>query len=326
MKNKRGMFPAFVVLLPVLFFVNNTHAQGCCGIGGSLVSGGHPVLNKYTFLINPTGYYADARDPERHRGGIGTMLAYGMTDRLSLSLATSYVWATYADRIVIPELSVDSGVTYRNNGFGDGYLAAQFALIKLTPMNKQELVAGIDAGIPWGSHDKKVKGAVLPGNVQTGNGGFSVNGFLTYLKAFPTMHYAVTSTVAGRVNFQTLKKNDPSDELMVRDPGDEFSVMLTSLVGPFFETRGSVTFNYYLKGPTRDIHNVPVVESGRRISVMPALEYSISSNVQVLINADFPLWRKGTQINFSNDKLIHAGVYWFIGRPENPHQIRTISL
>jgi hypothetical protein len=322
---KQGVVPASVILLFVIFLVNSTYSQGCCGIGGSLVSGGHPVLNKYTFLINPSGFYADAKDPERHRGGIGTLLAYGITDRISLSLKTSYIWATFDVPFVLPDSFFV--YTYRNNGFGDGYAGAQFALIKLTPMNKQELITGMDVGIPWGPAKKKVDGVVLPGNVQTGNGGFSVNVFLAYLKAFPAIHYAVTSTVAGRINFETLKEKDDSDDLLGKDPGDEFSAMLTSLVGPFFNTRGSMTFNYYFKGTTRNRGDDKEIKSGQRVSVAPALEYSISSKLQILLNADFPLWRKGTQINFSNDKLIHAGIYWFIPvKTENSPSIKVISL
>ena len=319
--NKQGSFSAFVICILVLFLVNNSYAQGCCGIGGSLVSGGHPVLNKTTFLVNTSGNYADAKNPERHRGGIGALLAYGITDRLSLSLKTSYVWATYST--YMPPIIVDDElifpgdtINYKNNGFTDGYATVQFTLVKLTPMNKQELITGIDAGIPWGPDRKMVSGVVLPGNVQTGTGGYSVNGFLTYLKAFPTMHYAVTSTIAGRVNFKTRRGNDP---------GDEFTVMLTSLFGPFFKTRGSITFNYYRKGPTHDENNLEEIISGQRLSMVPALEYSILSNLRILLHADIPLWRKGNQVHFSNDKLLAAGIYWFIPiKPDNSPQIKAI--
>jgi hypothetical protein len=307
-----------IICLLVLFFVNNSYTQGCCGIGGSLVSGGYPVLNKNTVLISTSGNYADAKNPDRHRGGIGVLLAYGITDRLSLSLKTSYVRATssiYQTPIIIsidstiPGKTVNSG----NNGFGDGFAAVQFALIRLTPMNKQELITGIDVGIPWGPDRATVVDTagnenVLPGNVQTGTGGYSVNGFLTYLKAFPEIYYSVTSTIAGRVQ---LGKTRNGTKL-----GDEFSVMLTSLFGPFFGTRESITFNYYQNGMSYNEHSyVDPAEkgtSGKRFSLVPALEYSILSNLKLSINADIPLWRDYNQSLYGNNKVLRADIYWFI--------------
>ena len=320
--NKPELLSVVTICFFILVIVNNGDAQGCCGIGGSLVSGGHPVLNRNSFLVNVSGSYADAKKPERRRGSVGLLLAYGITDRLSLSLQTSYIRATYSPPLVIPALSIDSVVTHKNNGFGDGYAAVQYAVVKMTPVNKQELVTGMDVGIPWGPYSKKVDGVELPGNVQTGTGGFSVNGFLTYLKAFPTIHYAVSSTIAGRVNFKTLRSFDPDqkERKLGKDPGDELSILLTSLLGPFFNARGSLTFSYYRKWPTYDRNHldpnrVKLVTSGQRLSLVPALEYSILSNLRILINADLPLWREGSQIELSNDRLFAAGVYWFIGKP-----------
>ncbi len=324
--NKLGVFPAAVICLFVLFLVKNSYTQGCCGIGGSLVSGGHPVLDKNTFLINTMGNYADANDPERRRGGMGALLAYGITDRFSLSLKTSYVWATYSSYmppIVIQGEQLFAGETvhYRNNGFGDGYAAVQYALIRLTPMNKHELIAGIDAGIPWGPDravvtDTAGNQIVLVDNVQTGTGGFSVNGFLTYLKAFPEIYYSITSTVAGRVNFTTRRG---------KDPGDEFSVMLTSLFGPFFNTRESITFSYSQKGVTyTDRNEAEYISAGKRLSLIPAFEYSISSNLKLSINADIPLWRDVNQLKTGNDRAAKAEIYWFIHLPDNSPQIKAI--
>jgi hypothetical protein len=323
--NKQGQFSAFGICLLVLLLVNNSSAQGCCGIGGSLVSGGYPVLDKNTILASVSGNYADAKKPdERHRGGSGVMLAYGITDRLSLSLKTSYIWATYSKYmppIIDHGVQIYSGktVNYKNNGLGDVYTAVQFALIRLTPMNKQELITGMDVGIPLGPYENKVDGVVLPGNVQTGTGGFSVNGFLTYLKAFPTIYYAVTSTIAGRVNFTTLHKNEK------KDPGDEFSVMLTSLFGPFYNTRGSITFIYYRKGQSFDKDNIPIDKApSKRFSFVPALEYSIVPDMKLSINADIPLWRNEAQKIYGNDKVLRAEFYWFIHASSTSPQIKTI--
>jgi hypothetical protein len=319
--NNRAPLSSFAVCFLLLFLANNSYSQGCCGIGGSLVSGGYPVLNKNTFLLSTAGNYADAKNPDRMRSGIGMLLAYGISDRLSLSLKTSYVWATYSSyRWPIPKPNGDTipGETdiYKNNGFGDGYAAVQFALIRLTPMNKQELIAGMDVGLPWGPDKTMDAGVVLPGNIQTGTGGYSVNGFLTYLKAFPAIYYSVTSTIAGRVNFKTRRG---------KEPGDEFSAMLTSLVGPFYNFRGSVTFNYYRNGKTYDPEYRSIVSYGKRLSLVPALEYSISSNFVFLMNADIPLWRDEYQLNYGNDKIIRAEIYWFIHKPDNSPQIKAIT-
>lgn len=320
--NKPGRFSTTGLFLFVLFIVNHSYSQGCCGIGGSLISGGHPVLGKNTFLASASGNYADAKDPERRRGAVGALLAYGITDRLSLSLKTSYVWATYAyyrSPIIVngEQLYPGESIVDKNNGFGDGYAAAQFALIRLTPMNKQELIAGIDAGIPWGPDRKMVNGVVLIDNLQTGTGGYSVNGFLTYLRAFPKIHYSVASTIAGRIAFKTRRK---------RDPGDEFSVQVTSLFGPFFNTRESVTFTYFQKGVTyNDNHEAVEISSGRRLSIVPALEVSILSNLRVAILADLPLWRDKNQSLTGNDKAVRADIYWFIHKPGNAPRIKTIS-
>jgi hypothetical protein len=317
--NKKGTFLALVSCLLVLLLVNNGYTQGCCGIGGSLVSGGHPVLDKNTFLISASGNYADANNPERQRSGTGMMLAYGITDRLALSLKTSYVWASYSfyqKPVVVngEQLSPGQTVNYRNNGFGDGYAAIQYAIIRLTPMNKQELIAGMDVGIPWGPDGTTIIDAdgnktVLIDNVQTGTGGFSLNGFLTYLKAFPTIYYSIASTIAGRVNFETRRG---------KEPGNEFSVMVTSLFGPFFNTRESITFSYYQTDTTiNEFKQAVTVSAGKRFSLIPALEYSILSNLKLSLSADIPLWRDKNQALVGNNKLLKAEIYWFIHSADN---------
>ena len=326
MMTEPGPFVPFIACFLGLFIVNNSHAQGCCGIGGSLVSGGYPVPDRYTLLASASGNYADADKPERLRGSAGFLLAYGITDRLSLSLKTSYIWASYS--IDMPPFIFQGDTTYpgkkvdKNNGFGDGYAAIQYAIIRLTPMNKQELIAGMDAGIPWGPDKKKDHGVVLVDNVQTGSGGFSLNGYLTYLKAFPAIYYSVTATVAGRVNFTTRRG---------KDPGDEFSVMMTSLLGPLFNTRASVTFNYSRNGTDysmeySDDMQIAPGTSGKRLSFIPALEYSFSKDLKILVNADLPLWRDKYDASNNNDKSFSAQVYWFFHFAEgDSYKIRSIS-
>lgn len=324
--NKPSLYPLPSICLLLFFLWNGTYAQSCCGIGGSLVSGGHPVLNKYTLLASPSGNYAIADNPTRLRGSTGLLLAYGITDRLSLSLRSSYIWASYS-MIMPPVILQDTTIYpekihYKNNGFGDGYAALQFAVIRLTPSNKQELITGIDAGIPWGSDQKEVDGIVLLDNLQTGTGGFSLNGYVTYLRAFPAIYYSITSTVAGRINFKTKRG---------KDPGDEFSVMLTSLLGPFYNTRLSVTFNYsqngndYSQEYTKTMTESPGT-SGKRLSIIPALEYSFSSNLKFLMNANIPLWRDKYATLNDNDKSFSAQIYWFIPLANSePSHIKSIS-
>jgi hypothetical protein len=322
--NKQRPFRIIVIGLLLLFLVNNSTSQTCCGIGGSLVSGGHPVLNKKTLLASSSGTYADAKDPEdRRRGSVGVLLAYGITDRLSFSLKTSYIWARYSyyqGPIDIPGNPIPGKtVVRRNNGFGDGFAAVQYAIIKMTPMNKQEFVAGIDAGIPWGPDSVKVDGVLLPGNVQTGTGEFSINGFVTYLKAFPVSHYSLTATVAGRVKLNKEKK---------QGNGNEFSVLLTSLFGPLYKTRGSITFDYFLYGKNvYDIEKrVTDSKTGMRLSLIPALEYSISPDLKLSISAEMPLVRNDVEKTYGNDKVVKADIYWFIPFVKNnSRQIKTIS-
>jgi hypothetical protein len=325
--NKVALFTTVVISISVLSFYNNVHAQGCCGIGGSLVSGGHPVLNRNTILASTSGNFAVADDPTRLRGSTGLLLAYGFTDKLSLSLKTSYIWTSYSMEmppVVLPDKTIYPGkIHYKNNGFGDGFATLQFAIITLTPINKQELITGIDVGIPWGPDNKMVNGILLLDNLQTGTGGFSLNGYLTYLKAFPEIYYSVTSTIAGRINFKTRRD---------KDPGDEYSVMLTSLLGPFFNTRASITFNYAQNGKdysvdllTGDMAVAPGT-SGQRLSLIPALEYSFSTHLKLLVNADIPLWRDKYDALNNNDNAFSAQLYWFIPLVKNDsHQIKTIS-
>ncbi|MBN1602776.1 MAG: hypothetical protein JW915_14295 [Chitinispirillaceae bacterium] len=326
--NKSGLFSVAFIFLSIHLLVINTYSQGCCGIGGSLVSGGHPVLNKHTFLVNTSGNYAVADNPSRRRrGSTGILLAYGLIDRLSLSIKTSYIWASYTENMP-PWISADGNDTLylkdqeENSGFGDGYAALQFVIIRLTPINKQELIAGLDLGIPWGPDSKMINGVTLQDNVQTGTGGFSLNGYVTYLKAFPRIYYSITTTIAGRLNFKTRRG---------KDPGDEFSVLLTSLLGPLFNTRGSVTFNYSRNGKdySDEFTNVMTISpktSGQRLSFIPALEYSFTSNFKFLINADLPLWRDKYATLNDNDKAFSAQIYWFIPiTKDNPEPIKSIS-
>lgn len=293
----------------LLLMVQNSHAQGCCGIGGSLVSGGHPVLETSSLLLSASGNYSDANNPDRHRGTADMLIAYGITDRLSLSVKTSYVWAwssVYQSPIIVQgeELIPGKNIHFKNSAIGDGSAAVQYALIRLTPTNKQELIARISAGIPWGPDRKMVDGVVLPGNVQSGGGGFSLNSSLSYLKALPNLHFSVTSTVAGGLTFKTRKG---------KDPGDEFSVMLTALFGPFFTTRESITLNYNVIGTTYDERGLPETGSpGRRLSLTPAFEYSIISDLKLLLFTEIPLWRDRNQSLYGNNRSLKAELFWFI--------------
>lgn len=296
-------------LLLFLSMVYNSYSQGCCGIGGSLVSGGHPVLDKNTFLATASLNYAEAANPERHRGSVGAMVAYGITDRFSLSLKTSFVRATasiYRSEIIVPGVDTipEKMVPYKNTNFGDGFAALQFALIKMTPMNKHELISGVDVGLPWGQDRKMVDGVIQPGNVQTGTGGFSLNGFVTYLKAFPSIHFSVASTIAGRINFITRSE---------KDPGDEFSVLLTSLFGPFSYFRPSLTLSYYQNGLTYNKFDLAELgTNGKRFSIVPALEFSPVSTIKMALSGDIPLLQDKNQRLYGNNKVIKGEVYWFI--------------
>lgn len=237
------------------------------------------------------------------------MAAYGITDRLSLSLKTSYVHATasiYRSEIIKPngEIIPEKMVPYKNTNFGDGFAALQFALIKMTPMNKHELISGVDVGLPWGQDRKMVDGVLQPGNIQTGTGGFSLNGFVTYLKAFPAIYFSVASTIAGRINFITRSE---------KDPGDEFSALLTSLFGPFSNFRPSLTLSYYQNGLTYNKFDLAELgTNGKRFSLIPALEYLPLASIKIALSADVPLLQDKNQRLYGNNKVIKGEVYCFI--------------
>ncbi len=108
--------------------------------------------------------------------------------------------------------------------------------------------------------------------------------------------------------------------------------MLTSLLGPFYNTRFSVTFNYSQNGNDyskqyTDAMTVSPGTSGKRLSLIPALEYSFSSNLNLLLNANIPLYRDKYATLNDNDYSFSAQIYWFISfaKESGATDIKTIS-
>lgn len=299
----------FLILMILITQINTVYAQGCCGAGSSLVAGGHPTLEQGTILLQTGGDYAYSLNPLRHQMSSSINLAYGITNRFALSVKTSYVWKyssinqqaiVYNGSVLLP----DTTLVFKNHALGDALIGAQFSIIPITLLNKQELTIGIEAGIPWGSAHSASAHAEIPKSVQIGNGSYSLGGFLLYNKSFPMYKLAGSTSAAGRVKFANhLNEN----------PGDEASFLVSGIAGPFWKIYSSVSLNYKVMTATISSSGVEeIASSGSRVDVMPALECAFNEHIKVTCGAEFPLWRDTNQKKYGNVFGARAGMQFYI--------------
>jgi hypothetical protein len=299
----------FILFMALGALSRGALAQGCCGIGSSLVAGGHPTLQRGTFLLQPGADYSSAENPTRYKAAGTLTIAYGITNQLAVSLKTNYAWlhssvlqrdVVYNGTLLFPETTV----VFNNHDIGDGTIGIQFSIIPLDVMHTQELKVGADVGIPWGPDQKIANGVELPKNMQTGSGAFSIGGFASYTKAFPAYYLAGAATAAGRLKFQNRRKERP---------GNEASLLVSAIAGPFWKTRESVSLNYKTSSATYDVNGtkIPSTEGGR-FDVIPALEFTFTENIKATWQAELPVWREVYQKKFGNNLGARASMLLFI--------------
>lgn len=291
--NKQILFSVLTTLL----ISQNLQAQGCCGVGSSLVAGGHPAIEMGSILVQPSVDYSSAENPMRRKGSAALNVAYGITDRLSASVKThfDYLYSSrlqpavvYRDSILYPEKTV----VQQNVGIGDGNVGVQFSIIPMEVLTQRELTIGADVGIPWGPDRKKTDGVELPNYLQTGSGSTTVGGFVSYTKGFALSRLGFSATAAGRLKFENRRGEDP---------GDELGLLGTAMVGPFSSIRGSLSVNYKFTGSAQGAGNVQQkFASGTRVDLIPTLEFSLSEKVKLSGDVEIPVYRDVNQKQYGN--------------------------
>jgi hypothetical protein len=297
-----------------IMYQSNTYASSCCGLSSTLVSSGHPALNQNQFLILNGYDYSRTENEAFSRGGISFGLAYGLTSKLAFSIRTNFNIFRYNqfrpglylqnDDNTIEVLKADTTFKFKNQGFGDGLIGVQYTLVPLTLVTKQELKIGADAVIPWATFDKKVHidgmETLLPAQVQNGNGVFSFGGFVSYNKSLPIHRIAFTTMLAGRVKIKN--KNGVT-------PGNDANILVSSIFGPYFKTKGIISINYKASRQSRDSADTKdSLTGGRRLDIIPAIDIAFNDHFKIAIDTELPLWRDknqktrgpifGTHLNF----------------------------
>lgn len=295
----------FAFLMSVLFVVSHLNAGSCCGLGGALVSSGHPSVYQGNILILSGLDYSKNSAGDFSREGLSLGLAYGITDNFALSLRTNYSWFqnsvfrkgvfdTINNEIIV--IKPDTTLQYDNNGISDGTFGAQLIILPITLLTKQELKTGIDMGIPWAESQKKIEvdgmSILMPAKIQTGLGAFSLGGFVAYTRNFPEQKIAASATMAGRLRFKDKKENDQ---------GNEASVLVSAIAGPFWKTKEILSFSYRTIGKVRDKNgNADSLSGGARFDLTPAIEFSFTEKAKLSLDAEIPLWRDKNQIENGN--------------------------
>ena len=283
-------------------------AQACCGVSSSLLSSGTPAVNQGTFLIMTGGDLSTTQKNDIVREGFSIGLAYGITDWLNISLKTNFAWTqsslfrlgkydttTTDTGLIIEPLIADTTFHYRNYGFGDGDAGVQFVIIPMNAFTKQEVKTGGDLGIPWASLKKisTVEGTeqLMPPKAQNGSGGWSLGGFASYSRLFPDIKFTATANIAGKLKF----KNNRGDK-----PGNEASVLVSAVAGPFWKFHGLLTANYKYMGQTLtnnggSITRKDTVSGGNRIDLLPAISFTPGEALKFTLDAQLPVWRDENQ-------------------------------
>lgn len=303
------MKPFLIILIIMALSTTIVHAQGCCGVGSLLVAGGHPTLISGTFFVQAGTEFSSALNPVRYRGAGSLNVAYGITDRLALSIKTSYIRLysyEYNDAVIRNNVvrAPASTTVFDNIDFGDGLAAAQFSIIPMDVITEQELKIGIDLGIPWGPDQKKMNNATLPKKSQTGSGAFNAGSFLSYSKSFTAQKLAASSTIAGRYTFKNRRGEDP---------GDEASIVVSAIAGPYWQMRGSVSVS--CKAVSATVDNFGTVEpstGGSRVDIAPGIEYAFNEQIKATTSVELPLWRDAYQQRLGNNVGARLSFLYFI--------------
>lgn len=295
-------------------------AGSCCGSGSSSLAVGMPVLNKGQILVQPGYEYTQTSSRDIVRNTITTGIGIGVTDRLLLSKnvgfsfleTTNYREARVEEDPFTGELdTIAPSLTeeYKNQGVADGSLGIQFAIIPMDMIEKrQELLIGVNLGIPWGSTDKRgmVDGVetILSKKNQIGSGVFSCAGFLTYTKSFPLQRFTTSGTVIGQLNF----KDDIGQEM-----GNEINIQASAILGPFGPLKISLPVNYQTIGKTKDLAGeYDPSTGGSRIDVLPSMEFLVNKDIRLVADVAVPLWRTGSEAVYGNNLSLRLSGLFFI--------------
>ena len=282
-------------------------AQGCCGIGGSLVAGGIPTLENGNVFVQAGAEHSSATYQSRYRTSIPLTLGYGVTNRLAVFVKTSYAWmheAVFTQSIVVNNVVLlpDTTIVFDNNDIGDATVAAQFSIVPLNVIDKQELKAGMDVGIPWGPDQKRLNRALLSAAMQSGSGGLTLGGFVSYTKAVPAYKCAASATIGGRYKF----KNRRGEK-----PGAEGSALVSMIAGPFWITTATLSVGYKATNFTYEANGVKVPSSaGSRLDILPGMEFAFTEQVKASCEATVPLWRDEYQKTYGKALGLRASLFF----------------
>jgi hypothetical protein len=296
------------ILLAFLFLNSQVYGQACCGLSGSQLSSGTPAVRQGTFVFLSGVDFSTTQKNDVVREGIPIGIAYGVTNWLNISLKTGFAFIQSsllrpgkfdtnftASGPLVETLLPDTTFLFSNYGFGDGNAGVQFIIVPLTAFTKQEIKTGFDVGLPWASSREEglLDGVVqeLPLKAQNGGGGFTLGGFASYTKTIPSRKIAFTSNLGGRLKFQ----NNRGDI-----PGNDASILVSAIVGPFGEFSGLLSANYRFTGQTQTVNGnsgfiMDTLSGGNRIDILPGIDFTLNDVFKLILDVQLPLWRDANQ-------------------------------
>ena len=292
-------------------------AGSCCGFGTSSIADGHAVVDHGAFLLLAGGDYGQTASADLRSGRASFGVAYGITDRLALSVRSGYVWlhvSTFRtglfDTTVIPTDTIkpDTTLRFENQGLEDGSIGLQFVVIPQTALTKQELKVGASVGVPWGIPDKKTiverREVLLPAKAQSGSGSVALGGFIAYSHQFP--HYLLASETSLSGSIRLRDKNGDTR-------GFDVNATATTIAGPFGDFKGVVSLGYGTTG--RTLLSTGVLDTttgGQRITVSPGIDFTLENRAQFLLAVTVPLWQDENQKKTGNSIGVKLSTTFFI--------------
>jgi hypothetical protein len=103
--------------------------------------------------------------------------------------------------------------------------------------------------------------------------------------------FTATANIAGKLKF----KNDRGDK-----PGNEASVLVSAVAGPFWKFHGLLTVNYKYMGQTLTTNGGAIarkdtLSGGNRIDLLPAISFTPNDALKFTLDAQLPVWLDANQ-------------------------------
>lgn len=306
----------FVIVIAAIYPMK---AQTCSCAGAPLISSqslGIPA--KGNLVVGLTGNYNNIdklysgtdelinRTSERNTFTSLLEINYGLTDRLSLTGAFTYV---RKERTA--GLQTQAGAqTLQTSGVGDAILIVKYSLIRQTLWKPFQLVIGGGGKAPLGSNSLRSQGLALNADMQPGTGSWDGMGWMlfSYTLRSQNMHFFTMNSYKMNSSAKRFGSNDNYEF------GNELN-SIAGVQGPAFNK-----FSYGLKLKYRssgqDLRNGSHMPStgGEWLNAEMGITYQISDRFSIQAAGEIPLYRDVTGTQPTTSYILNTSLFFSLNK------------